>query len=153
VTRVNVHAFLDGRDTPPKSAASSIAFMERACAKLPGARIATVTGRYYAMDRDQRWEREKPAYDAIVDGRAPFTATSAARGARGGLRARRDRRVRAGDRRRRAGRRAATMDDGDVVVFMNFRADRARQLTRALTDPAFDGFPRARVPGSRRSCA
>ena len=65
VTRVLVHAFLDGRDTPPKSAAASIRFMEAVCAKHPGARIATVTGRYYAMDRDRRWERVKPAYDAL----------------------------------------------------------------------------------------
>jgi 2,3-bisphosphoglycerate-independent phosphoglycerate mutase len=153
VTRVNVHAFLDGRDTPPKSAASSIAFIERACAKLPGARIATVTGRYYAMDRDQRWERESP----------PTTRSStAARPSRRRAPRRRSRRPTRAARATSSCRRPSspgrtfapsTMDDGDVVVFMNFRADRARQLTRALTDPAFDGFPRARVPRSRRSSA
>ena len=146
VTRVLVHAFLDGRDTPPKSAAASIRFMEAVCAKHPGARIATVTGRYYAMDRDRRWERVKPAYDALVDGRAPFTAAGAmaaleAAYARGET----DEFVQATVVAGPDGR-AATMDDGDVVVFMNFRADRARQITRALTDPSFDGFERARVP-------
>ncbi len=146
VGRVLVHAFLDGRDTPPKSAAASIEFMEGVCRAHPGARIATVTGRYYAMDRDQRFERVKPAFDALVDARAPFTAPSAAAAldaayARGET----DEFVQAtvvvppGDR-------AATMNDGDVVVFMNFRADRARQITRALTDPVFDGFVRNRVP-------
>ena len=146
VTRVLVHAFLDGRDTPPKSAAASIRFMEAVCAKHSGARIATVTGRYYAMDRDRRWERVKPAYDALVDGRAPFTAAGAmaaleAAYARGET----DEFVQATVVAGPDGR-AATMDDGDVVVFMNFRADRARQITRALTDPSFDGFERARVP-------
>jgi 2,3-bisphosphoglycerate-independent phosphoglycerate mutase len=146
VKRVLVHAFLDGRDTPPRSAASSIAFMEGVCGAHPGARIATVTGRYYAMDRDKRWEREKPAYDAMVDGSAPFTAPSAAAALEAAYaRGETDEFVQAtaivgGDGR------ASRMNDGDVVVFMNFRADRARQITRALTDPAFDGFPRARVP-------
>jgi 2,3-bisphosphoglycerate-independent phosphoglycerate mutase len=146
VERVRVHAFLDGRDTPPKSAAASIAFMDRECAKHRGARIATVTGRYYAMDRDQRWERVQPAYEALVDGRAPFTAPSATAAIEAAYaRGETDEFVKptaiVG-----ADGRAATMEDGDVVVFMNFRADRARQITRALTDPAFAGFPRARVP-------
>jgi 2,3-bisphosphoglycerate-independent phosphoglycerate mutase len=146
VKRVLVHAFLDGRDTPPKSAAASIAFMERACASHPGARIATVTGRYYAMDRDQRWERVKPAYDALVDGRARFGAPDAAAAlAAAYARGETDEFVQATVVTGPDGR-AATMDDGDVVVFMNFRADRARQLTRALTEAAFDGFPRTRVP-------
>ena len=146
VGRTYVHAFLDGRDTPPRSAAASIAFMERECAKHAGTRIATVTGRYYAMDRDQRWEREKPAYDALVDGRAPFTAHSAAAALEAAYaRGETDEFVQATVVAGPDGS-AAKMDDGDVVVFMNFRADRARQLTRALTDPAFDGFPRSRVP-------
>ena len=146
VKRVLVHAFLDGRDTPPKSAAASIRFMDGECAKYPAARIATVIGRYYAMDRDKRWERVQPAFATLVDGRAPFTAPSAmaaldAAYARGES----DEFVRATAVTGPDGR-TATMDDGDVVVFMNFRADRARQITRALTDPAFDGFPRARLP-------
>jgi 2,3-bisphosphoglycerate-independent phosphoglycerate mutase len=141
--RVHVHAFLDGRDTPPKSAAASLAYMDGVCARHRGARIASIVGRYYAMDRDQRWERVRAAYDLVVDGAAPFTAPSAAAAldaayARGET----DEFVQptaiAGD--------APAMADGDVVVFMNFRADRARELTRALTDAGFAGFPRGRVP-------
>ena len=144
--RVYVHAFLDGRDTPPKSAGPSLAFLSGVCAGFAGVRIASICGRYYAMDRDKRWERIQAAYDLLVDGRAahsapdPQTALAAAY-ARGET----DEFVHATAILDAEGR-AATMADGDVVVFMNFRADRARQITRALTDPAFDGFVRRRVP-------
>ncbi len=77
VANIAVHAFLDGRDTPPRSAAASLSFLDRVCARFPGARIASIVGRYYAMDRDLRWERVVQAYDLIVDGRAPFAAPSA----------------------------------------------------------------------------
>jgi 2,3-bisphosphoglycerate-independent phosphoglycerate mutase len=143
--RVHVHAFLDGRDTPPRSAAASLAFMAEVCSRHPGARVVDIVGRYYAMDRDQRWERIAAAYDLIVDGVSEFQAASPqdaieAAYARG-----------EGDEFVKptaivVDGRAARMDDGDVVVFMNFRADRARQLTRALTDTAFAGFARKRVP-------
>ena len=144
--RVLVHAFLDGRDTPPKSAAASLEFLSATCAKSAGARIASICGRYYAMDRDQRWERVSAAYDLLVDGRAAHRAHDAlaaldAAYARGET----DEFVQATAIVDAQGQVAA-MADGDVVVFMNFRADRARQITRALTDPAFDGFARARVP-------
>jgi 2,3-bisphosphoglycerate-independent phosphoglycerate mutase len=143
--KVLVHAFLDGRDTPPKSAATSLAFIDAACARVNGARIATVTGRYYAMDRDKRWDRVEAAYDALVDGDAAFRADSAAAAlAAAYARGETDEFVKPTvvvD-----GGAPARMEDGDVVVFMNFRADRARQLTRALTDAAFDGFARKRVP-------
>jgi 2,3-bisphosphoglycerate-independent phosphoglycerate mutase len=142
--RVHVHAFLDGRDTPPKSAAASLAFIDRVCARHRGARIASIVGRYYAMDRDQRWDRVNAAYDLVVDGRAPYTASSAADAldaayARGET----DEFVKA---TAITGAGPGSMADGDVVVFMNFRADRAREITRALTDPGFDGFARTRVP-------
>jgi 2,3-bisphosphoglycerate-independent phosphoglycerate mutase len=144
--RVLVHAFLDGRDTPPRSADASLAFLEAVCARRAGARIATICGRYYAMDRDKRWERVAPAYALVVDGRAEFAAD----GARAGLaaayaRGESDEFVRPTVIRRGDGS-VDRMSDGDTVVFMNFRADRAREMTRALTDPAFDGFARARVP-------
>jgi 2,3-bisphosphoglycerate-independent phosphoglycerate mutase len=146
VARTLVHAFLDGRDTPPRSAAQSLTFMDGECAKASGARIASIIGRYYAMDRDQRWDRVAAAYDLLVDGRAPFSAASApAALAAAYARGENDEFVKATAIPDRDGR-PATMADGDVVVFMNFRADRARQLTRALTDPAFSAFPRARVP-------
>ena len=144
--RILVHAFLDGRDTPPKSAAPSLAFMAETCARRSGARIASICGRYYAMDRDRRWERVAVAYELVVAGDAPFRAPDArdaleAAYARGET----DEFVRP-TAILDAASHAAAMADGDVAVFMNFRADRARELTRALTDPAFDGFPRKRVP-------
>jgi len=142
VPAVRLHALLDGRDTPPRSALGFVADLEpRLAASHPDARIATVGGRYYAMDRDKRWERIARGYDAIVHGvgeHAPSaTAAIEAAYARGendefvaptvidGI----DGRVR----------------DGDPIVHANFRADRARQLIHALVDPddAFHGFDRA----------
>jgi 2,3-bisphosphoglycerate-independent phosphoglycerate mutase len=146
VARICVHAFLDGRDTPPRSASASLSFMQRVCAHHPGARIASVVGRYYAMDRDQRWERVAEAYDLVVDGRAPHAAATARAGlAAAYARGETDEFVKA-TAIVEPGGSPARMGDGDVVVFMNFRADRARQLTRALTDASFQGFARPRVP-------
>ncbi len=143
---VHVHAFLDGRDTPPRSAAASLAFMAETCARHPGAGLASICGRYYAMDRDKRWERVALAYDLVVDGEAPFRANDAqAALAAAYERGESDEFVRPTAIVDAAGH-PCSMADGDVVVFMNFRADRARELTRALTDPGFDGFPRKRVP-------
>ena len=143
---VHVHAFLDGRDTPPKSAASSLAFMESVCAAHPGCRITDIVGRYYAMDRDRRWERLASAYELIVDGASPYRAPDAqAALAAAYARGESDEFVKPTAIVAKDGA-ASRIDDGDVVVFMNFRADRARQLTRALTDPAFSGFARGRVP-------
>jgi 2,3-bisphosphoglycerate-independent phosphoglycerate mutase len=146
VARIYVHAFLDGRDTPPRSAGASLAAMDSVCARHPGARIASIVGRYYAMDRDQRWDRVERAYQLIVDGRAAHTATSAGAGlAAAYARGENDEFV-AATAILGADGRPAIMADDDVVVFMNFRADRAREMTRALTDPAFSGFTRQRSP-------
>jgi len=146
VGRILVHAFLDGRDTPPRSAAASLEFMDGVCARHAGARIASIVGRYYAMDRDQRWDRVRRAYDLLVDGRGEYTASSAQAGLEAAYaRGENDEFVKPTAIQDVAGR-PATMADGDVVVFMNFRADRARQMTRALTDAAFTAFPRSRVP-------
>ncbi len=143
---VLVHAFLDGRDTPPRSASASLSFIDEVCARHPGARVASIVGRYYAMDRDQRWERVGTAYDLVVDGRAPFSAGSPQAGLDAAYaRGENDEFVRPTAILGPGGTPAAIADD-DVVVFMNFRADRARQLTRALTDPGFEGFARRRVP-------
>ena len=140
VGRVAVHAFLDGRDTPPKSARASLERLQDRCAALGNARIATVAGRYYAMDRDKRWERVQQAYEAIAEAKAAFHADSAvaaldAAYARGET----DEFVK--PTLIGAGARVA---DGDAVIYMNFRADRARQLSLAFVDPAFGGFARAR---------
>ena len=143
---VLVHAFLDGRDTPPRSAGDSLAHLDSVCARFAGARVASIVGRYFAMDRDQRWDRVAQAYELIVDGRAPYSAASAREAlAAAYARGESDEFVKPTAILGRGGE-PAVMRDGDVVVFMNFRADRAREITRALTDPAFSAFPRVRVP-------
>ncbi|MCW5581486.1 MAG: 2,3-bisphosphoglycerate-independent phosphoglycerate mutase [Luteimonas sp.] len=134
VPKVAVHAFLDGRDMPPRSAEPSLRALQAKCDELGNARIASVSGRYYAMDRDKRWERVRRAWDAIVEakGEAP-DALSALQAAY--ARGENDEFV---DPTAIVG--AQPMADGDAIVFMNFRADRARQLSTAFVSPAFDGF-------------
>lgn len=142
VRNVYVHAFLDGRDTPPRSARASLEFMRDKCRELGAGRIASIVGRYYAMDRDQRWERVTVAYDLITQGKAEFASNDPVAALDAAYaRGENDEFVKA-----TAVGPAVRMNDGDVCVFMNFRADRARQMTRALTDPAFAGFKRAYVP-------
>ena len=142
VKDIRVHAFLDGRDTPPKSAHASLEFMQQKFRQLGTGRIASVVGRYYAMDRDQRWERVRTAYDLITQGKGAYQAPDALSALEMAYaRGENDEFVQA-----TAIAPATHMNDGDACVFMNFRADRARQMTRALTDPGFDGFPRAVVP-------
>ncbi len=143
--RIYLHAFLDGRDTPPKSAATSIEAAERTFAELGRGRIASIIGRYYAMDRDQRWPRVQATYELITEGKAAFDAESALEGlelayARGET----DEFVQA--TAITAGEGPVRMEDGDTVVFMNFRSDRARQITRAFVEPEFDHFPRRHHP-------
>jgi 2,3-bisphosphoglycerate-independent phosphoglycerate mutase len=135
-----VHAFLDGRDTPPRSAEASIRRMQGLLESLPGARFGTVCGRYYAMDRDKRWDRVERAYRAIVEGQADFIAPD-------GLQAlheayARDENDEFVQPTLIAGARGVSA--GDAVLFVNFRADRARELTMAIVDDAFDGFDRAK---------
>ena len=148
VARVAVHAFLDGRDTPPQSAEPSLRALQDKCAVLGNAHIATVGGRYHAMDRDKRWERVHRAWDAIVEAQAEqhapdaLTALAAAY-ARGENDEFVAPTVLDG---------AQPMRDGDAVVFMNFRADRARQLTAAFVAENFDGFAARRPALSRFVC-
>ena len=139
--KVYVHAFLDGRDTPPKSAQASIDAMEAKFAALGGGQFASLIGRFYAMDRDQRWERVETAYHLLTDGIADYTADSATAGlAMAYARDKTDEFVQA----TRIGSEAIKMEEGDAVVFMNFRSDRARELTLALTDPDFAEFKQPR---------
>jgi len=137
---VAVHAFLDGRDTPPSSARGFVADFERSIAGLKAARIATIGGRYFAMDRDKRWERVALAYDTLVDGKGE-TAPSAAAAI--------DAAYRRGETDEFVKPTAVGgyrgMKDGDGVLMANFRADRARQILTALLDPKFDAFVRPRV--------
>jgi 2,3-bisphosphoglycerate-independent phosphoglycerate mutase len=143
---VAVHAFLDGRDTPPESARDYMAELDRAMRAIGVGRVATVSGRYYAMDRDKRWDRVQKAYDALTRG-VGETARSAdeaiARAYAAGIT---DEfvlpTVIVGDQ----GTPLATIADGDAAIFFNFRADRARQLSHALRDAEFSSFPRAALP-------
>ncbi|WP_374334917.1 2,3-bisphosphoglycerate-independent phosphoglycerate mutase [Leeia sp.] len=143
VNRIAIHAFLDGRDTPPRSAETYLARLEDACSRTAGhARIASVVGRYYAMDRDQRWDRVEAAYRMLTEGVAPFEASNTqAALAAAYARNENDEFVQATVIRDGNGE-ASVMRDGDVVIFANFRADRARQLTMALHWPDFSGFAR-----------
>ena len=141
VQRVVLHAFLDGRDTPPKSAMGSLRRFE---ARFPGI-VASITGRYFAMDRDQRWERTAQAYNLLAHGEAPFHFDSAAAALEAAYgRGETDEFVQPCAIHRPAAPPVA-FARGDTGLFMNFRADRARQLTRALLEPQFDAFPRRAV--------
>ncbi|CAM5281377.1 2,3-bisphosphoglycerate-independent phosphoglycerate mutase OS=Stutzerimonas stutzeri OX=316 GN=gpmI PE=3 SV=1 [Stutzerimonas stutzeri] len=140
--KIYLHAFLDGRDTPPKSAQSSIELLDATFARLGKGRIASLVGRYFAMDRDNRWDRVEQAYRLVVDGTAEYRATSAVDGLNAAYaRGESDEFVKA-----TAIGEAVRVEDGDAVVFMNFRADRARELTRTFVEPDFNEFQRARVP-------
>ena len=148
VPRVAVHAFLDGRDMPPRSAAPSLQALQDACAASGDARIASVSGRYFAMDRDKRWDRLRRAWDAIVEGRAEHDAPDVAT-ALDAAYARGENDEFATPTTIAGG---VPVRDGDAVVFMNFRADRARQLTAAFVAPGFDGFDARRPRLSRFTC-
>ncbi len=146
VNRVYLHAFLDGRDTPPKSAAASINAMEDKFASIGGGRFASVIGRHYSMDRDHRWPRIQASYDLISQGKADYDATDAAAALKMAYdRGETDEFVLA-TTIVPEGTEPVRFDDGDVVIFMNFRSDRARQITRPFIEPDFDSFEREHNP-------
>jgi 2,3-bisphosphoglycerate-independent phosphoglycerate mutase len=146
VQNLYLHAFLDGRDRPPKSAAESIRLAQAKFTELGVGRIASLIGRYYAMDRNNRWQRTEPAFRLITEGQAthqssdPFIALDMAY-ARGET----DEFVEATAIVPPNGT-PVRVEDGDLIIFMNYRADRARQLTRAFIDKDFAPFERNRVP-------
>ncbi|HET8727541.1 MAG TPA: 2,3-bisphosphoglycerate-independent phosphoglycerate mutase [Alphaproteobacteria bacterium] len=137
---VAVHAFTDGRDTPPKAGRDYMAAFLEAIAGVAGIDMATVDGRYYAMDRDKRWERVKSAYRAVAEaeGRHAADALSA-------IQAAYDANVTDEFVEPTVIDGYEGMKDGDGVLFANFRADRAREILTALLDPEFDGFERRRI--------
>ncbi len=141
--QVYLHAFLDGRDTPPKSAQPSLEKLDQVFAQYPDqGRIATLIGRYFAMDRDNRWDRVEQAYRLLTEGEAVRVVNSAVEGLEQAYAAgESDEFVKA----TRIGE-LAKVEDGDSIVFMNFRADRARELTRAFVEKDFAGFERKVVP-------
>ncbi len=143
--KVFIHAFLDGRDTPPSSGAGYVSALRDYLQKAGVGRIATVSGRFYAMDRDNRWERVEKAFSALVYGKGltatePVAAIESAYG-RGETDEFVPPTVMLKD-----GKPLGTVNDGDGLLFFNFRSDRAREITRALTSADFDGFKREKVP-------
>ena len=144
--RVFVHPFTDGRDTAPDSARGFLHDLEGYLAALGTGRISSLCGRYYAMDRDKRWDRVARAYAAIALGDGPTAPNAAAALEAAYAAGQTDEFVAptviVGD----DGAPRAPIADRDAIIFTNFRNDRARELTHALVDPGFDGFPRARVP-------
>ena len=144
--KIYLHAFLDGRDVPPKSADSALQLAEETFRKIGTGRIATISGRFYAMDRDNRWERVEVAYKAIAKGEAQYTDTSARHAlADSYARNETDEFVIPTLILDEQGQ-AVVLDQEDSVVFMNFRADRAREISIALTSPEFDKFERGVAP-------
>ena len=146
VSRVFVHAFTDGRDEPPNSAAGYIGELVERIRAIGTGRIASVSGRYYAMDRDKRWERTEPAYRTVVEASGPTAAdpvASITQSYAGGISdefVTPTRIVPAGEEP------PPPIGDGDSVIFFNFRPDRARQLSHAMVDESWDHFPRNHRP-------
>lgn len=145
VEKVLIHCFTDGRDSPPTSGKGYIEKIERKALEVGNAKIASIMGRYYAMDRDKRWDRVEKAYKAMVEGEG-VTAMYSEEAV-----------TQSYDREitdefitptviTEHGKPVGTMNDGDAVIFFNFRADRAREITRALAFEKFDGFKRNKIP-------
>ena len=141
--KVYVHCFLDGRDTPPESGKGFVEQLEAKMKEIGVGEVASVMGRYYAMDRDKRWDRVELAYNALTKGEGNQAESAAA-----GIQASYD-----NDKAdefvipfvvMKDGKPVATIQDKDSVIFYNFRPDRAREITRAFCDDSFDGFPRAK---------
>ena len=147
VRDVVVHAFLDGRDTPPQSAKGYLATIQAAMDRLGVGRYGVISGRYYAMDRDTRWDRVKLAYDALVYGEGFFAADAQAAVDAAYARGENDEFVRPTIV---APEHDSRVRDGDVCLFFNFRPDRARELTRAFTERGFAEFDRGAAPAVRR---
>ena len=146
VENVYLHAFLDGRDTAPRSAKDSIEAMQEKFTELGHGQFVSIIGRYYAMDRDHRWPRIQSAYELITEGKGEFQAESAMAALDNAYeRDETDEFVKATAIVPEGGK-AVTVEDGDVVIFMNYRSDRARQITRPFIEDDFDAFERKRVP-------
>ncbi|MDT8427887.1 MAG: 2,3-bisphosphoglycerate-independent phosphoglycerate mutase [Pseudomonadales bacterium] len=157
--KVWLHAFLDGRDTPPRSALASLQRTEARLRSLACGRIVSLIGRYYAMDRDNRWDRVRLAYELVCNGTAEFSARTVEEAlAQAYARNEDDEFVKAtrigvneggsehsGDKSSEHSG-AVRIEDGDSLIFMNFRSDRARELSRAFLAEDFSGFPRSRRP-------
>ena len=141
--KIYFHAFTDGRDVAPRSALEYVKVIENTFKEVGVGKVATIVGRYYAMDRDNRWDRVQQAYDLLTQGKSEFGAFDSAEAAIQAAydRDENDEFIKAsviGDK--------APLTDGDSLIFMNFRADRARQITRSFVNADFDGFKREVTP-------
>ncbi|HLN99058.1 MAG TPA: 2,3-bisphosphoglycerate-independent phosphoglycerate mutase, partial [Pyrinomonadaceae bacterium] len=150
--RVYIHCFLDGRDTPPSSAARYVAALQKKIEEIGCGQIASVIGRYYSMDRDKRWERTERAYELLIKGKGeravdPVAAIVSAYG-----RGITDEFMEPTIIVDANNQSVATIQDGDSVIFFNFRPDRARQITRALAIPGFEEFDVAGRPQTHFVC-
>lgn len=151
IKNIYLHAFLDGRDTPPSSAAGYVKDIIQKLDELGAGKIATISGRFYAMDRDNRWERTQKAYDCMVSGIGKTIINPAKEIEDSYQNGVTDEFVEPSvvviD-----GKPVATIDDGDSFIHFNFRPDRARQLAKALTSQNFDGFERGKFPKISFTC-
>ena len=141
--KIYFHAFTDGRDVAPRSALEYVKVIENTFKEVGVGKVATIVGRYYAMDRDNRWDRVQQAYDLLTQGKSEFASFASAEAAIQAAydRDENDEFIKAsviGDK--------APVTDGDTLIFMNFRADRARQITRSFVNTDFDGFKREVTP-------
>lgn len=144
--KLYLHAILDGRDTPPRSAESSLQKAQATLDQLGTGRIASIIGRFFALDRDKRWDRQQAAYELFVDGTSQYNATNAVDGLLAAYERGEDDEFVKATSIHADGATPVTIEDGDSLIFMNFRPDRARQITHAFVTDSFDGFPRKRVP-------
>ena len=145
-SKIYIHASLDGRDCPPRSAMPSLLKTQALCDKLGVGKIVSIIGRFYSMDRDNRWDRVEQAYKLMTEGQAVYQATDVSSALDAAYaRDENDEFVQAtsivGD-----GQQAIAIEDGDAVISMNFRPDRAREISHALVDETFSGFDRSTVP-------
>src|ERR1041385_1812931 len=150
--RVYVHCFLDGRDTPPESAYKYVEMMQNKCREIGLGEIASLVGRYYAMDRDKRWERIERAYKMLIDGEGERATDPIDAIHKSYERKITDEFVEPIVVTREDGNPIATIQDGDSVIFFNFRADRARQITSAIAVPGFEGFSTPKRPHTHFVC-
>ena len=142
LSKIYIHAFLDGRDTPPISAVPYLAAVEDKIKALGVGKIASVSGRFYSMDRDKRWERVLPAYNMLVNGEGEFTEATASEALHNAYARKESDEFVKCTVIRKPNELPVRLEDGDAVVYMNFRSDRTRQMTDAILNPDFIGFER-----------
>ncbi len=146
IENIYIHAILDGRDTPPKSALEFIDALESKITEIGAGKIATVSGRYFAMDRDNNWDRVEKAYSAIVNGEGNKTFSARKTVEMAYVDDVTDEFIKPTAITDKAGNPVGLVKDGDGFLFFNFRPDRARELTRAINDEEFAGFIRVGKP-------